>query len=230
MKFSPSIAAILFLVPAAVWLSLGTLETERRLDVSPGPNSRSLPDRPDPETFVSPPVDAAEPRGGIVAGESTRRQPRIAPSTSPETPLASPASERMLFSTNRSRPPLSVSSSESGSQNDQRSVTPIIASFARPIPKAAADSPSPAQPAVWVDLGDASKLTPAQQDEIQDAATILHDQIMGSGLAPESPEYRQLWDEAVTDSDRVFRQRYGGQAWMQHHVAAFHMAHPTPAE
>ena len=81
------------------------------------------------------------------------------------------------------------------------------------------------QPAVWVDLGPASDLSPETQGEIQNMAESLQQRIAESGLDPTSPEYRQLWNESVADSDQVFRTLYGTHAWMQHHVEAYHLAH-----
>lgn len=83
------------------------------------------------------------------------------------------------------------------------------------------------QPAVWVDLGEASTLTRAQQDEIQIMAESLSRKITDSGLDPASPEYKQTWTQSVADSDQLFRQRYGNQAWMNHHVQAYHFARST---
>jgi hypothetical protein len=88
-------------------------------------------------------------------------------------------------------------------------------------------APVAPQPAVWVDLGAASSLSQDQQDEIQNLAESLSRQITESGLDPASPEYKQLWDKAVVDSDQLFRQRYGNQAWMEHHIQAHHLAHPA---
>lgn len=85
--------------------------------------------------------------------------------------------------------------------------------------------PNVPQPAVWVDLGEASSLSQDQQDEIQALAESLSRKITESGLDPASPEYKQLWEEAVVDSDQLFRQRYGNQAWMEHHIQAYHLAH-----
>ncbi|MEY3896646.1 MAG: hypothetical protein RLZZ214_2166 [Verrucomicrobiota bacterium] len=86
-------------------------------------------------------------------------------------------------------------------------------------------APHVPQPAVWVDLGAASSLSQDKQDEIQGLAESLGRKITESGLDPASPEYKQLWDEAVVDSDQLFRQRYGNQAWMEHHIQAHHLAH-----
>ena len=87
-------------------------------------------------------------------------------------------------------------------------------------------------PAVWVDLGDESSLAPEQLAEIQRSAEVLRARIVDSGLVPASPEYRSVWENAVQDSDQAFRQRYGGQAWHQHHVQTYHMhagqASPPP--
>ncbi len=80
------------------------------------------------------------------------------------------------------------------------------------------------QPAVWVDLGEASSLTRSQQDEVQIMAESLSRKITDSGLDPASPEYKQTWTQSVADSDQLFRQRYGNQAWMKHHVQAYHFA------
>ncbi len=87
-------------------------------------------------------------------------------------------------------------------------------------------------PAVWVDLGDESSLAPEQLLELQRSAEELRERIADSGLDPASPEYRSIWENAVQDSDQAFRQRYGGQAWHQHHVQTYHMhagqASPPP--
>ena len=88
-------------------------------------------------------------------------------------------------------------------------------------------TPDTPQPAVWVDLGAASSLSQDKQDEIQGLAESLNRRITESGLDPASPEYKQLWDEAVVDSDQLFRQRYGNQAWLEHHIQAYHLAHAT---
>ena len=87
----------------------------------------------------------------------------------------------------------------------------------------AATAPVAPQPAVWVDLGVSSSLSQDQQDEIQGLAESLSQRITESGFDPASPEYKQVWDEAVVDSDQQFRQRYGNQAWMEHHVHAHHL-------
>lgn len=94
------------------------------------------------------------------------------------------------------------------------------------LPKAPVDASQPArQPAVWVDLGPDAGLTELQQEEVQAAAVALQQQLEASGLDSGSPEYRALWEKSVADSDRIFRQRYGGQAWMAHHIQAFHLGH-----
>ncbi len=80
------------------------------------------------------------------------------------------------------------------------------------------------QPAVWVDLGAASSLSQEQLDEIQIMAESLSRKITESGLDPASTEYKQAWQKAVADSDQLFRQRYGNQAWMEHHIHAHHLA------
>lgn len=82
------------------------------------------------------------------------------------------------------------------------------------------------QPAAWVELPDSPHLTTEQQQEIQENAEALLAKIEGSGFEPGSPEYRAFWNEAVNESDRTFRQRYGAQAWMQHHIQAHHLGHP----
>ncbi len=81
------------------------------------------------------------------------------------------------------------------------------------------------QPAAWADLGSASTLTPAQDHEVQQMAEELAARLSHSGLDPASPEYRRLWDDAVRESDFIFMQRYGGEAWEAHHVEAYHLAH-----
>lgn len=84
--------------------------------------------------------------------------------------------------------------------------------------------PNTPQPAVWVDLGAASSLPQDKQDHIQGLAESLSRKISESGLDPTSPEYKQVWDDAVVASDQLFRQQYGNQAWMEHHIQAHHLA------
>ena len=105
---------------------------------------------------------------------------------------------------------------------------PAPSSFKRaPLTARSTDLVSVPHPAVWVKLENSKYLTPAQQQEIQKAAEDLRDKIATSGLDPASPEYREFWIREVEQSDHTFRQRYGGRAWLQHHVQAYHLAHPT---
>lgn len=84
--------------------------------------------------------------------------------------------------------------------------------------------PAP-QPAVGVDLGSASTLTPEQDQEVQQMAEELTERLSCSGLDPASPEYRRLWNDTVRQSDFIFMQRYGAEAWEAHHIQAYHLAH-----
>lgn len=87
-----------------------------------------------------------------------------------------------------------------------------------------AQNPVP-QPASWADLGGASTLTPEQDREVQQMAEELTEQLSHSGLDPASQEYRSLWNDLVRESDFIFMQRYGGEAWEAHHIQAYHLAH-----
>lgn len=80
------------------------------------------------------------------------------------------------------------------------------------------------QPAVWADTGD---LNPDLDLAIQQEAERLVEQIASSDLPADSDEYRELWNSAVTDSDLLFRARYGDWAWMVHHAQAHHLAAAT---
>jgi hypothetical protein len=113
---------------------------------------------------------------------------------------------------------------------DSPKVDPTGHAVAPRIPRSSQtfQSASVPQPAVWVDLENSPGVTPAQQDEIQKSANELRDKIANSGLDPASQEYRDLWTLEVDQSDRIFRQRYGVKAWLQHHVHSYHLAHPTP--
>lgn len=127
--------------------------------------------------------------------------------------------------------PVSSAPDDPVSNNKPGASGPIIATLSgKVIPKAVEDPGQPVQqPATWVDLGAESTLTPAQQEEVQAAAEALQEQLAASGLDPSSLEYRNLWEKSVADSDRIFRQRYGGQAWMAHHIQAFHLSQAAAA-
>ncbi|MEO6475969.1 MAG: hypothetical protein ABIQ96_12665 [Luteolibacter sp.] len=94
----------------------------------------------------------------------------------------------------------------------------------RIITAVSAEDPVP-QPAALADLGSGSTLTPEQDHEVQQMAENWAGELSGSGLDPASPEYRQFWDDAVRQSDLIFTQLYGGEAWHAHHIAAYHLAH-----
>jgi hypothetical protein len=82
-----------------------------------------------------------------------------------------------------------------------------------------------ALPAANVDLGDASLLQSEEhKSDIQKIAEDFHQKIANSGLDPASSEYRKFWNDAVRDSDQLFRARYGEQAWQAHHIHAHHLA------
>lgn len=82
-----------------------------------------------------------------------------------------------------------------------------------------------ALPAANVDLGDASLLQSEEhKSDIQKIAEDFHHKIANSGLDPASSEYRKFWNDAVRDSDQLFRARYGDQAWNAHHIQAHHLA------
>jgi len=80
------------------------------------------------------------------------------------------------------------------------------------------------QPAVWADLGD--KVAPNTERDlaIQKDADNLVSEIKASGFAPDSMNYRNLWESSVADSDQRFRQHYGDQVWLAHHIQAHHLA------
>lgn len=80
------------------------------------------------------------------------------------------------------------------------------------------------QPAVWADIGEDLTENPAQDLLIQQDAERLLEQISSSGHPTDSEEYRDHWDEAVANSDQLFRSRFGGAAWMAHHNQAHHLA------
>ena len=82
-----------------------------------------------------------------------------------------------------------------------------------------------ALPAANVDLGDASYLQSEEhKSDIQKIAEDFQQKIANSGLDPASSEYRKFWNDAVRDSDQLFRARYGEQAWNAHHIQAHHLA------
>lgn len=83
--------------------------------------------------------------------------------------------------------------------------------------------PDPEFPAAWVDLGEGSGLAPEESARIDEEAIALKAKIEGSDHPPRSPEYQDLWNQSIRDSDRWFRLRYGSRAWMRHHIAAHQM-------
>ena len=80
------------------------------------------------------------------------------------------------------------------------------------------------QPAVWADLGEPLASGPARENAIQREAETLAEALGASQFPAESVDYRAQWDLAVATSDQLFRARYGGTAWMAHHVQAHHLA------
>jgi hypothetical protein len=80
------------------------------------------------------------------------------------------------------------------------------------------------QAAVWVDTGDLALVQSGHDLAIQKEAEQLAEKISNSGFAPDSAEYLDFWNASVAESDQRFRQRYGGWAWMSHHVQAHHLA------
>ena len=80
------------------------------------------------------------------------------------------------------------------------------------------------QAAVWVDTGDLALVQSGHDLAIQKEAEQLVEKISSSGFAPDSAEYQDFWNASVAESDQRFRQRYGGWAWMNHHVQAHHLA------
>lgn len=82
----------------------------------------------------------------------------------------------------------------------------------------------PSQPAAWADPGNLPTQNPELDPAIQQEAERLAAHIGSSGLSPDSPEYRALWDTSVADSDHYFRARYGKTLWLAHHIQAYHLA------
>ena len=82
----------------------------------------------------------------------------------------------------------------------------------------------PAQPAAWADPGDLLPEDPERDLAIQQEAERLVAKINNSGLSPDSPEYRALWDASVAESDQLFRARYGQLLWVAHHNQAYHLS------
>ena len=241
MKIPLSITLSFPLVAVAAWLACGSVRKEGPSHFSPGSSSREVQVPRDFPRVVNP--ASAEVRfphvAPVDAGDVTSAA-RFPGRSSSLLPDISGASEKLpghggrRFSPARAERSAAPASSLPGSDNLVPAggpQAPVVATQTlKVIPKAVADPSEPVrQPAAWVDLGETSALTPSEQEEVQAAAVALHEQIAASGLDPDSPEYRDLWEKAVADSDRMFRQRFGGRAWVAHHIQAFHLGQVTAA-
>jgi hypothetical protein len=80
------------------------------------------------------------------------------------------------------------------------------------------------QPAAWVDLGDAIPADAQRDLAIQQEAERLLEEIKSHPPTANPATYHAHWQHAVSRSDQMFRQRYGGFLWMAHHVQAHHLA------
>lgn len=123
-----------------------------------------------------------------------------------------------------------ASSADGASPPHSTSIGPLLSYF--PIPMQVPEGPyRKPQPAAWVDLGD--HLPPDSQRDlaIQMEAERLAEEFGVASLSADldSDTDQTRWQEAVTRSDRLFRQRFGARLWMAHHVQAHHLA-ATPTK
>jgi hypothetical protein len=204
MKVSRNVAwAVLAAVPVAVWLVLQTSEP----DNSPDPAAAAV---------AGPRIGTVRVAEGFRTERSTGtgRQGRSDSPSAGDSAVDGMAGISNRGHTGQSRPTTFGSKSAN--------TAPRSAGWAAPdlYP----------QPAVWVEIGDLSDLAPLQQEEIQSAAEELVEKIVASDPDPSSPGYQQAWAEAVADSDRLFRQRYGARLWSLHHIEAHHLARTSGSE
>jgi len=68
-----------------------------------------------------------------------------------------------------------------------------------------------------------SALVPEERlQEIDRMAEDFATRMEEENLETTDPLYRERWIEAQEDSDLQFRLRFGKQAWLQHHIEAYH--------
>jgi len=80
------------------------------------------------------------------------------------------------------------------------------------------------QPAAWVDLEDFATPNMGRDAALQAEAERLLPLLTEKEPPHDSPTSFSTRAEVVADSDRWFRQRYGGWLWAQHHIHAHHLA------
>lgn len=83
--------------------------------------------------------------------------------------------------------------------------------------------PSIHHPAAWVDLGDDLTVPEGFELAIQQEAERLLEELS------QSDGDDAARNAAVARSDQLFKQRYGGWLWMQHHVRAHHLGESQSA-
>jgi hypothetical protein len=79
--------------------------------------------------------------------------------------------------------------------------------------------PSAYHPAAWVDLDEDMNTPDGFEQAIQQEAERLLEELSQIDAADVAAR-----NAAIVRSDQLFKQRYGGWRWMQHHVHAHHLA------
>ena len=67
---------------------------------------------------------------------------------------------------------------------------------------------------------DKLNLSARELSAIQDVQQRFRDEMLGSGLAPSDPAYRELWEQAQVESDDLLQAMLGGEDFINYELAA----------
>jgi FtsZ-interacting cell division protein ZipA len=236
------IIGLLSLVLVLIWTQ--TLNPRADHPSSSTPNERATrSDRPSPthntpadrpERSVSPARTlSAHPQATAPQQTAATRQVRASQQATPfptppsrTTGRPSPADDRSARSSSPPRSSSSASLAEQEAQHAAQHEAQQTLTQANP-----EQANRLSQPAVWAKLDDVVPAGSEMDIAIQKEAERLLEEVAAIPADNEPEVYREKWEEAVSNSDQLFRAKYGVWKWMQHHIHANHLANSAqPAE
>jgi len=81
-----------------------------------------------------------------------------------------------------------------------------------PIQQQALNAVKVAYPIVFINPEVVAKCAPEFQDGVREMASNFTAEVANSGVAPDSPEYPEVWKKAARHADQQFRALYGDDA------------------
>jgi hypothetical protein len=93
------------------------------------------------------------------------------------------------------------------------------------VPFSSVDPSIPAEiPAAVAEAVPDSTLDEAGRAGVAELAEAFAAKVTGGSQDPRDPSHQRRWVEAQTESDALMRMRYGGHAWLRHHIEVHRQA------